>query len=1589
MKTMIHTFKRILQLSMLLVVFTLFNREEAKASHLVGGDITYQCVGTTPGQYLITYKWYRDCQGVSLCGCPPGPVNPSCAINLQITGASPSCLGTSYGTASLTVLPNISGYDVIQLCASATSICSNCGTRTPGSFTPGIEIYTFQGIVNFASVPPNCCLVNVGFGECCRNSAITTLVNPGGLNYYAGGMINKCVTPCNSAPTFTNDPVAVACAGQDFTYNLGAIDPDGDSLSYSFGQAMTGPNTAAPYAPPYSAGVPFPYLGAPGLSPPLVPPFGINIDPITGDIRFRPFGNFVANLVIEVTQWKTINGVPTIVGRTRRDIQFYSKVCPENFPPVLRTYNNTGTLTSPQPNFSYAVCAGQQLCVIIAAADGVAGWDTTDLSWNAPTNLVSNGATFLPLYTVSQRKVVGPKQDSFRFCWTPPASMANNLPYYFIVTAKDRACPLPARTTRSFAVTVRRIPIAIINKINKNCGFYDFTYTLQNNVQLNTAYTQFQVENSPNSDNYTTITGQSVLNHRFTQAGWHNVRLRLTTVAPPTPNGCPNDNIIDSVFIPEQVDVSVRDTFNCLGSPVTIQAKGRGGVPLGASYRYTYYLGGMNSTTIARAQSLDSNATFTPSNAGANTAYKVLIQDLNNCRDSAAFNIFTRNLPLQELTPAMRLCPGSIDTLNAGHSNNSVGTWRWRKSPVSPVLEDSVSMKIIPKDSGVYTVTKTDNFGCVRVESASVFFNSVVPVNAGPNRTICFNDAPITLTATGTTAAIDSFQWREVPVTGSSPVVSNQPTLVVSPPATVTYQVTGYITYGGVTCSNVDSMEVKVNLLPIINRPTSIPLCRTNNIISLPVINSTNKTLVNRIWTYPSNPLAISGNQLLVDNLNNLPPSTASQPYGNYVRIQVIDNEGCSIRDSLLVAVFPVPNINAGPNRQLCDNRGSQWDLRPGTQGYSPNGGVLALNELWYGNGVYKPNASQNYYAFDPKGTDVKYLPDTNILTYEFTTSFPPSNNVLLNPAVSGVTIASPVGGCIASDTTVFRVVKSPELFPGVGNPVCKSSQAVDLDVVMQGRRTVPANLSTAYWYFDPIDQSYSGALTNGRLFDPSNPIIPNFTKEYKFIYADTASGCVVTASGSLQVNANPNVDIDFNDPSDSAVCSTKGSVVFFMDPSGTTDGGTMFSNPPLPAAFNLATGTFNLNTPGITNGVYNVKYYFTDPSTLCSNRDSIDIRVQLPPVIEIQSGSTVCAYDASFNVGFQTLPVSPYGVSWTTPDGSNANIVNNGNAGITYTALPADITRGTITFIATTTNNDRCAAATDQATYTILPKPLASFTIAPDRACVDQRYGKVLTSTFTSDPTGVTTPNYYWYEGSLPSTAINPTPATDNVFTRTYTTPGTRNIYLVVEQGGCTDTATAPLYAYPTPIANFSNDPLSTTIAKPYFDFFNESSNADNSPLTYIWHMGPEMIGGPNRLLYEESPQDVRFPADTAKIPVMLTVVNGYGCYDSITKEIRVEPDITVFIPSAIYRNSSVPCPLECNRTFKVAATGFDVIDIMVFNRWGQLVFRTNDINIGWDGTDQKTNQECQQDAYVYQVNATSFSGKKYSYSGSVTLFR
>ncbi len=1630
-KNLQKTFQFIGLFVLLLLVFA---PKKSTASHIVGGDLTYQCVSSAPGIYVVEYKWYRDCNGIPMCGCgATGPLDPACSIDVDIVGADGNCAGQPFGRQKLTVVPTTSAYDVIQLCAMSTTICSNCGTRTPGSFSPGIEIYTFRGVINLASLTsdPLCCRFNIGFGECCRNSAITTFLNPGSLSFYSGGTLNRCMAPCNSAPAFTNDPVAITCAGQEFTYNLGAIDPDGDSLSYAFGQSLTGAGVPVPYSPPYSAGIPFPVRGATG--PPICNPLqavqGFCIDPITGDIRFFPLGAFVANLVIEVRQWKYVNGVPTLAGITRRDIQFYSITCAQNDPPIIRTYDPvTGSLINTN---KFNTCANKELCLIIAAADGIAGWDTTDLKWNNPVTMVSSGATFKPLYDITQRGVRGPKRDSFLFCWTPPADKAISLPHYFIVTAKDRMCPVPARSSKSFAITVGKIPQAVINKVDKRCGNFEFSFAITNNMSVNNTFTQFRVETAPYSDNYVNYTGtlpttspppgsppiNTFIKHKFTQSGWHKIRLRLTNVAP-AGQDCPNDRIVDSVFVPALIKASIRDTFNCFGVPVKVQGNSRGGTPFGGApgfYRYNYYLGDMSSQILVNKNVpspggtlADSNAFLNPTNAGNTTLYKVLVTDNFGCRDSVPLTIFTRNLPKRELPSAIRICSGASDTLDAGTSNQTVGNWKWRKSPAFPVLKDSLSQIVFPSDSGRYYVTKVDTWGCVRLDSSDIFVNKVVPVFAGRNDTICFKDPPLVLKAIGTTAAIDSFQWSIMPITLDSTIISRADTLSITPDKTSSYRVKGFITYQGVTCSNVDTILVAVNPLPVIEPVTPIILCKTStSSIILPRIDATNAANVLNIWTYPMNPSAITGGDLLNTNkLLNLPSESDLYPYGNYINLEVKDKNKCSIRDSLLVAIFPVPRADAGLSKTFCDNQANKVITLPIRV-------ATSSAETWIGRGVVKTSAL-NTYGFDINAKDVKFAPDTNILTYTSKVQFFPTMEVVLNPDVKGVYVTSPPNGCPAMDTAVYVVIKTPLLEPGVEPFICLSNGVFDLQKEIKQRDTT----TNSYWEFAPSDIAYNPALTQRRYFDPGNAVISSpanpltIPTQFRLLYKNDATGCLVEKPINVTVTPNPDVKLIV---SDSAVCTNDAITEFKLfssisnaepaDYSGTTL--TTFPNNIMPA-IQTYTGKaiLDLAKRDVTPGLYKLYFNYVDPVTGCINADTNRIRIQAPPEVQLPTDQTLCEYDANlFTISPLKSPDNPpYSIAWTTPDGTQANIVSS-PTGMTYAATSQDITNKKVTFrassqfnnfnlpIGTSTFEDACASypAFDEMVFNIKPKPFADFTV-PAGICVDPGQ---LDATFTAFPTNVTSPKYFWFEGGVSGTPLNSNPATDNIFARTYTKAGRTNVFLMVEQDGCFDTASHIVETYPTPIAEFSHLPYTTTIANPYYSFNNESNPNSGlySSLFYTWNFGKGKPASPSDYT-AVSPQNVQFPPDTSNHFVTLIAKNEWGCADTVTYTVRVEPDITVFIPSAFYPNSNVDCkPVsfqdDCNKTFKIVADGIESIDIMVFDRWGQMVFRTNDVKIGWNGTDMKTNQDCQQDAYIYQVNATSSGGKKYSYSGSVILFR
>ena len=127
-------------------------------------------------------------------------------------------------------------------------------------------------------------------------------MNAGTLPFYTEAIINRCLSPCNSSPWFTNDPVVMYSANREVIYNVGAVDPDGDSLSYASAPALTDRGVTAPYAYPYNAAT-FPFL--------INATLGMNVNQVNGNIRFRSVSTFVSSLAIEITQWKkNALGVP-------------------------------------------------------------------------------------------------------------------------------------------------------------------------------------------------------------------------------------------------------------------------------------------------------------------------------------------------------------------------------------------------------------------------------------------------------------------------------------------------------------------------------------------------------------------------------------------------------------------------------------------------------------------------------------------------------------------------------------------------------------------------------------------------------------------------------------------------------------------------------------------------------------------------------------------------------------------------------------------------------------------------------------------------------------------------------------------------------------------------------------------------------------------------------------------------------------------------------------------------------------------------------------------------------------------------------
>jgi len=196
-----------------------------------------------------------------------------------------------------------------------------------------------------------------------------------------------------------------------------------------------------------------------------------------------------------------------------------------------------------------------------------------------------------------------------------------------------------------------------------------------------------------------------------------------------------------------------------------------------------------------------------------------------------------------------------------------------------------------------------------------------------------------------------------------------------------------------------------------------------------------------------------------------------------------------------------------------------------------------------------------------------------------------------------------------------------------------------------------------------------------------------------------------------------------------------------------------------------------------------------------------------------------------------------------------------------------------------------------------------------------------------------------------------------------------------VTTDSGCVSTLSKNNYitVYPNPNAKFTVDPQTAYITEPVISFTNLSTGATSQN----WDFGDLTTSSafsPASHIY----------SDTGKYVIKLVTATQYGCIDSTFQTIIIAPDFTFYIPNAFTPNGDL-----INDTFSGKGTFIKKYEMSIFDRWGNFIFYTDDINVPWNGKANGGTDVAQQDVYIYAVKVVDIKNKKHDYKGTVTLIR
>lgn len=288
-----------------------------QARHIVGGEVTYECLGdagSNQRRYRVTVIIYRDCAG---------------------NGAEFDSAPNSAGDFEMTIFrgtrifsrPAVSfrGLTIERLDPDLTNPCI--------LLPPGICVEKGTYVTEVV-LPISTETYTISYQRCCRNETISNIVRPGDAGAtYVVEITAAGQQTCNSTPTFRQFPPLIICADEELRFDASAVDKEGDRLVYGLCEPYYGGGnvTSAPGNEGFNGVTPNPESPPPYSPIVFRPAFqfqrpidgSITLDPVTGFLRVRPMtvGQYV--VCLSVQEWRG----DEMIGEVRRDFQFNVVAC--------------------------------------------------------------------------------------------------------------------------------------------------------------------------------------------------------------------------------------------------------------------------------------------------------------------------------------------------------------------------------------------------------------------------------------------------------------------------------------------------------------------------------------------------------------------------------------------------------------------------------------------------------------------------------------------------------------------------------------------------------------------------------------------------------------------------------------------------------------------------------------------------------------------------------------------------------------------------------------------------------------------------------------------------------------------------------------------------------------------------------------------------------------------------------------------------------------------------------------------------------------------------------------------------------------